>query len=111
MQEPLRHRLVDMSQTKQNPIVFIHGLWIHASSWQPWQEFFGDAGYGTQAPGWPGDQDTVELTRGDPDSVTDKGIDDVADHFAAIIDGLPTDRSIAAPSWARVLTPSLGKMR
>jgi non-heme chloroperoxidase len=30
---------------KSNPVVFIHGLWLHASSWGPWQELFGKAGY------------------------------------------------------------------
>ena len=46
---------------KSNSVVFIHGLWLHASSWTPWEDFFGKAGYDTMAPGWPGDQDTVEL--------------------------------------------------
>jgi len=26
---------------KANPVVFIHGLWLHATSWEPWQEVFG----------------------------------------------------------------------
>ena len=38
----------------KGPVVFIHGLWLHASSWQPWQELFADAGYEPSAPGWPG---------------------------------------------------------
>ena len=25
---------------KANPVVFIHGLWLHATSWAPWQDFF-----------------------------------------------------------------------
>ena len=62
---------------KANPVVFIHGLWLHASSWAAWEDLFGNAGYDTVAPGWPGDQDTVELARANPDTVADKGIDDV----------------------------------
>ena len=58
---------------KANSVVFIHGLWLHASSWAPWEEYFGNAGYETAAPGWPGDQDTVELARVNPDTVADKG--------------------------------------
>ena len=27
------------------PVVFVHGLWIHAASWGPWIERFGAAGY------------------------------------------------------------------
>jgi hypothetical protein len=48
------------------PVVFIHGLWLHASSWAPWQELLGEAGYESSAPGWPGDADTVEATRAAP---------------------------------------------
>jgi pimeloyl-ACP methyl ester carboxylesterase len=73
---------------KANPIVFIHGLWLHATSWRDWQAFFEDAGYTTHAPGWPREQDTVELARDDPDAVADKGIDDVVAHYRSIIDAL-----------------------
>ena len=31
-----------MTSTK-GPVVFIHGLWLHASSWQPWQDLFAEA--------------------------------------------------------------------
>src|SRR5262249_52010426 len=96
-----------MSVSKPNPVVFIHGLWIHASSWRPWEEFFGDAGYSTLAPGWPGDGDTVELTRANPDAVGDKGIDDVADHFAAIIDGLPAPPIMIGHSFGGMIAQKL----
>ena len=32
-----------MASTKA-PVLFIHGLWLHASSWQPWEELFAEAG-------------------------------------------------------------------
>ena len=63
-----------MTDTKA-PVVFIHGLWLHATSWSPWQELFGGAGYESVAPGWPGDADTVEATRASPDSVANRGIE------------------------------------
>jgi hypothetical protein len=61
------------------PVLFIHGLWLHASSWNPWIQLFRDAGYEPQAPGWPGDADTVAASRANPDTIGDHGIDDVAD--------------------------------
>jgi pimeloyl-ACP methyl ester carboxylesterase len=76
-----------MSATRP-PVLFIHGLWLHASSWQPWVEKFSAAGYDASAPGWPGDADTVEAARANPEAVADKGIDDVAEHYAGIIRGL-----------------------
>jgi len=36
-------------------VVFIHGLWLHATSWQLWIERFREEGYAPVAPGWPGD--------------------------------------------------------
>jgi len=26
--------------TKLNPVIFIHGLWIHSTAWHPWIELF-----------------------------------------------------------------------
>jgi len=50
------------------PLVFIHGLWMHSSSWKPWIDFFGQAGYDATAPEWPGGSDTVETARANPGS-------------------------------------------
>src|ERR1700683_615905 len=72
---------------KPHPIIFIHGLWLHKSSWVPWESMFEQSGYRVLSPGWPGDQETVELARANPDSVADSGIDDVVEHFASIIGG------------------------
>ena len=29
----------------RTPVLFIHGLWLHASSWQPWVDLFAEEGY------------------------------------------------------------------
>ena len=73
------------------PVVFVHGQWLHATSWDPWVDLFREAGYAPLAPGWPGDADTVEETRRQPDRVAGKGIDDVVAHYAQIIRGLERD--------------------
>ena len=103
------------------PVVFVHGLWLHASSWGPWQELFQEAGYAPIAPGWPGDPETVEESRRDPGAVAGKGIDDVVAHYARIIRGLksPPATPLAAssrsdcsartwplPQWRSTLRPS-----
>jgi pimeloyl-ACP methyl ester carboxylesterase len=67
------------------PVVFVHGLWLHASSWDPWVDLFRESGYPPTAPGWPGDADTVEETRASPDKVAGFGIDAVVDHYAQAI--------------------------
>jgi pimeloyl-ACP methyl ester carboxylesterase len=70
------------------PALFIHGLWPHASSWQPWVDRFAAAGAQACAPGWPDEPDTVEQARANPERIAGHGIDDVVDHYAGIIEGL-----------------------
>jgi pimeloyl-ACP methyl ester carboxylesterase len=70
------------------PVIFIHGLWLHKTSWGPWVDLFLEAGYAPLAPGWPGTSDTVQETRRDPAKVAGQGIDDVVAHYARIISGL-----------------------
>ena len=45
----------------------------------------GTAGYDPVAPGWPGDPDTVDEARANPELIADHGIDDVVEHYAEII--------------------------
>src|SRR5271165_97880 len=75
------------------PVVFVHGLWLHSTSWGPWEEFFREAGYEPVAPGWPGDSATVEENRRDPAKVAGYGIDDVVEHYAQITGSLD-DRAV-----------------
>jgi pimeloyl-ACP methyl ester carboxylesterase len=70
------------------PVVFVHGLWLHSSSWGPWEQLFAEAGYEPAAPGWPGTSATVEETRRDPTKVAGYGIEDVVEHYAQIIRAL-----------------------
>jgi len=75
--------------TAHPTVVFIPGLWVHHSSWAPWSELFRGAGFDTLAPGWPGMPDTVAEARANPDAVAGVGIDEVTQHYASIITGLP----------------------
>ena len=89
------------------PVLFIHGLWLHASSWDPWVDLFRSAGYDPQAPGWPGDSATVEASRQDPDAIGDHGIDDVVAHFAAIIETLPSAPILVGHSFGGMIAQKL----
>jgi hypothetical protein len=33
------------------PVVFIHGLWIHSTAWEPWVALYRDAGSSLWPPG------------------------------------------------------------
>jgi pimeloyl-ACP methyl ester carboxylesterase len=94
------------------PVVFVHGLWLHADSWGAWVDFFREAGYAPQAPGWPGDSSTVDETRSQPERVAGYGIEDVVEHYARIINGLEAKpivigHSFGGPTAQRLLGASL----
>jgi pimeloyl-ACP methyl ester carboxylesterase len=93
--------------TKSSSVLFIHGLWLHPTSWSVWQETFEDAGYETRAPGWPGDQDTVELARANPDSVANQGIDDVVNHYRSIISSMNEPPVLIGHSFGGMIAEKL----
>lgn len=66
-------------------VVFIHGLWMHASTWKPWMQFFGENGYETLNPGWPGESATVAESRANPKLIANRGVKEVADSFHQVI--------------------------
>jgi pimeloyl-ACP methyl ester carboxylesterase len=79
--------------TKLNPVIFIHGMWIHSTAWQPWLDLFGSQGYEVSAPGWPGDAETVAQTRANPEAMAHVGIGEIVDHYAELI-GTPETKPI-----------------
>jgi pimeloyl-ACP methyl ester carboxylesterase len=70
------------------PIVFVHGLWLHGESWNPWLDFFRGHGYDPSAAAWPGDAETAEATRRNPSAVAGYGVNEIAEHIAAQLRGL-----------------------
>ena len=75
--------------TSSKTIVFIHGLWIHTSSWQQWMDFFNEQGYKTLNPGWPGDSLTVAECRANSQSIANRGVEEIVESYAKIIATLP----------------------
>ena len=93
--------------TTRTPVVFIHGLWLHASSWESWLDLFAQAGYAPVAPGWPGDPATVAEARANPDAIADHGIDDVTGHYAALIAELPAPPILIGHSFGGMIAEKL----
>ncbi len=72
----------------KTPVVFIHGLWVLASSWDSWADFFNEAGYAPLTPDWPGDPETVEQARANPQALAGQRLGATAEHTIEIIDAL-----------------------
>lgn len=93
-----------MSKT---PILFIHGLWLHAESWQPWADLFARHGYDVVAPGWPNEPATVAEAREHPELVANVGIDTVVEHYAAIAASLPEPPIVIGHSFGGLIAQKL----
>ena len=89
------------------PVVFIHGMWLHSTSWQPWMELFASAGYRPVAPGWPHEPATIEEARANPDVVANLSIDEVTDHYAGIIAGLDEPPVVIGHSFGGLFAEKL----
>jgi pimeloyl-ACP methyl ester carboxylesterase len=97
----------DITSTHPYPVLFIHGLWIHSSAWEPWQQLFRDQGYATSAPGWPGDADTVQGTRESPDALNDVGISAICEHYARLIDETGVKPIVVGHSFGGLIAQEL----
>ncbi|MER6066790.1 alpha/beta fold hydrolase [Streptomyces sp. NPDC001792] len=70
----------------RTPVVFIHGAWLHALSWESWAERFASRGFLAFTPGWPGESLTVGEMRTSSEGLADVGLDLLTDHYAKIVD-------------------------
>src|SRR5215813_10327580 len=76
------------------PVVFVHGLWLLAGSWDNWRKLFEDKGYTTIAPGWPDDPETVEAAKADPEVFAHKHIQQITEYYLDAIGQLKTKPAI-----------------
>jgi pimeloyl-ACP methyl ester carboxylesterase len=89
------------------PIVFVHGLWLHAESWLKWIEFFRANGYDPSAASWPGDGATTEATRRNAGAVAGHGVAEIADHIAGQLKRLQRKPILIGHSFGGLLVQNL----
>ncbi|MGF7235847.1 MAG: alpha/beta hydrolase [Frankia sp.] len=89
------------------PIVFVHGLWLHSTSWRDWVEFFTEAGYQTATPEWPGVPVTVEEARAHPETQAGKGLAEIIGHHAEFLKTFDTRPIVIGHSFGGLIAQSL----
>jgi pimeloyl-ACP methyl ester carboxylesterase len=89
--------------TGRTPVVFIHGLWLLASSWERWAALFEEAGYAAVMPGWPDDPQTVEQARANPGVFAGKRVGQVAAHFDEVLGRLERKPALVGHSFGGLL--------
>jgi pimeloyl-ACP methyl ester carboxylesterase len=87
----------------RTPVVFIHGLWLLASSWQRWADLFEEAGYAPVLADWPDDPATVADARANPQLLAGKGVGEVADHMAELIGALNKTPAVVGHSFGGLM--------
>src|ERR1700716_1157721 len=89
------------------PVVFVHGLWLLASSWDRWRTVFEEAGYATVAPDWPDDAATVREGNEHPEVFARKSVGQIADHSEDVIGKLDRKPAVIGHSFGGLLTQIL----
>ncbi len=98
---------MSLNSSTRNPIVFVHGLWLHAESWNNWIKFFRENGYEAIAASWPGDAETTDATRRKPDAVAGYGVTEIADHIVNQLKAFPQKSILIGHSFGGLLVQNL----
>jgi pimeloyl-ACP methyl ester carboxylesterase len=93
----------DANASGRTPVVFIHGLWVLPSSWDNWAGLFEEAGYAPLTPDWPGEPETVEQARANPDALAKITVGQVSDHTAEVIGKLSKRPAVLGHSTGGLL--------
>ncbi|MGC2167698.1 MAG: alpha/beta hydrolase [Acidimicrobiales bacterium] len=98
------HQIDEANKSGRVPVVFIHGLWLLASSWDPWTVLFEEAGFAPVAAQWPDDPETVTQANANPSTFAHKSVGQIADHMDEVIRALTVQPVVVGHSFGGLLT-------
>jgi non-heme chloroperoxidase len=100
-------QIAKANATGRTPVVFVHGLWLLASSWERWATVFEEAGYAALTPAWPDDPKTVHEARASPGVFAGKTVGRVVDHLDEVLGGLERKPALIGHSFGGLLAQIL----
>jgi pimeloyl-ACP methyl ester carboxylesterase len=89
------------------PLMLIHGAWLSGRSWENFAEYFEKRGFAVSAPEWPRKQGDVEELRADGDELAGLGLDEIVDHYEALIRGLDQPPVLVGHSFGGLIVELL----
>lgn len=89
------------------PVLFVHGLWLLSSSWQPWRDLFEKNGYTTMAPGWPDEPRSVKAAYDDPTVFAHKMVQEVTDHYLDVASMLHQKPAVIGHSFGGLIAQKI----
>ncbi len=99
---------IDAANTSGKPtVVFIHGLWLLAGSWDNWVDYFEKAGFAAVAIDWPGDPETVAAAHANPAPMAKRSVKEVADRCQSVIEKLDIKPIIVGHSFGGLMAQIL----
>lgn len=88
-------------------VVFIHGLWLLASSWNDWTVFFERLGFATVTLDWPNDPEDALTAHKNPDMMGGKSVKEVADRCQGVIERISKKPTIIGHSFGGLIAQIL----
>ena len=98
-----QHQIDQANASGRTPVVLVHGLWLLPNSWDSWATFFEEAGYAALSPGWPGDPESVQEAKANPDLFANQTLAGTADHYAEVIGKLTKKPAVIGHSFGGML--------
>jgi len=89
------------------PVVFVHGFWLLANSWENWRTYFESKGYITLAPGWPNEPETTQEANQDPELLAHQRLKHVTDHYVAAIGQLQRKPVVIGHSFGGLISEQI----
>jgi non-heme chloroperoxidase len=102
-----RQDVTTANTSGKQPVVFVHGLWLLASSWDGWRGFFDERGYTTLALDWPDDPPNVAEAKAHPEVFAGKSVGQVTAHQAEVIGQLTRKPIVIGHSFGGLITQKL----